>query len=749
MAFSQSKFRKNVQADDVRLAGAAIAVAQHLKSSGHLALSQDVVKTLVSNESFSTAQVETAGSVLDGIVESCEGFVTNNKSLFEGTTPAARQAMVNAMISAQNPRASLLRSADNQSYASSTGPFDKFIPHLAGIDAAKIPQATVEAYDTKPNEETLKFTAAFALTTATQNKTGELFFPTINLAPDEYAVSVEIPLLGIFPTFNYEPGQGLKEFPRRNAVGAEIDHTILRDDSLDFTPVRRSSTADLFVDSALITPYDYTNEAGETFKTSSLAIGVRATLFTVMQTDAELAKGELDQTDALDTGAELEFVDMLFTSADGNTKEVVRIPTLGLPGAQLVTSSQGLTRRMDLQFTTDDVQIDANTKLLSGADSTLLTAFAGDTAHTAWLSFSVRGDINLQDTSYEFTTGNVVAKAIRTSADVNLDPTDPTNASIFAIFSRAKVIGFKLKARRVNSNLRTLGKLVDFNTYRQTYGVRLLSPLTIQRPITNGDSQDALHAAALSYLCKVRQSNDAITTLLEERNVIRGFKRRSDVIGRQPEILGVSSWLVEPCLIEAEINLPEDVQSIEQHDRYIDVQSILTDTVKLVSYKMWQQSRWQAAANLLEGMEAPLPRVGFTVDQKHAQYINIVGDTRTVGPDFEYDKAINMDDRMYNQIAICFNYASAQPGVPHPLNHGMMLNKPETVAALNLSRTSHSRELIVHPSYRHVWLTPVLGWINVIGLDEVMTKKTTTNVEVTNPEDFPVADGGGTDPDNP
>ena len=79
----------------------------------------------------------------------------------------------------------------------------------------------------------------------------------------------------------------------------------------------------------------------------------------------------------------------------------------------------------------------------------------------------------------------------------------------------------------------------------------------------------------------------------------------------------------------------------------------------------------------------------------------------------------------------------------------MMLNKPEVVAALNLSRSSHSRELIVHPSFRHVPLCPILGVIYVKNLKEALTKKATLGVEVTNAADFPVATsntGGGTAP---
>jgi hypothetical protein len=194
--------------------------------------------------------------------------------------------------------------------------------------------------------------------------------------------------------------------------------------------------------------------------------------------------------------------------------------------------------------------------------------------------------------------------------------------------------------------------------------------------------------------------------------------------------MGISSYLVEPVLQEVEIDLAAEVTSVSQHDRRNDVQSILTDTCTITAYRLWQLSNWQAAANLLEGTEAQLPVVKLGTDMVLTQYLITTGDTRTVGPDFSYEKASTPDARVRNKIFIALGYPSANPGVPHPLDHGMMINKPEVVAALNLSRTSHSRELIVHPSFRHIPLCPILGVITVKNLDQALTTKSTVAVDI-------------------
>jgi hypothetical protein len=733
---NKSKYTKRADTTDANIAQTAFELVKTMRTDGSLQTNSDLGLVLISNESFSAGQESQAAELLDGLMVSVESF--GRMSTGKAISPQQKEAVTFALASAMNPRAHVQRQGNVKGFSAQNA-FDVFVPDHSGVDPTKLGARSLEAYDTKPNDETLQFTAAFALATATQNRFGEMFYKTVNLSPDQYAIEMEIPLISVHDTVRHELERRLTDFNKRNIVNAEIDHTILKNDTLKIVPIVRAQTADAFVDPALVAPYGVTLEDGTAVQTAPLKVNYRASLFRLSQTDAQLQKGVMDQTDALDPGAVLTGVFVQFSNADGSKKEVVRIDTRNSPLNQFTESQQGLTRRMDLQFMTDAAVIGRNTSLFNLGESELLTAFQGDAASTAWLTFSVRGDINLQDSSYEIITGSVQANTIKNAAGQPLDLTSAGAAAMVKLFADAKVIGVDIDVRKVNSNLRELGQLADFNTYRQTYGVSLGSPLAVQRPITNGDSQDALHAAALSYLCKVRQSNVAVTTLLSEVDTLRQYQKRSDIVGRQPEIMGITSYLIEPRLEEVTIDLLKEVTTTAQHERYDDITSILTDTCTIVAYKLWQMSNWQAAANLLEGTEAASPVVKLGTDLVLTQYLKINGDTRTMGPDFSYEKASSPDARIRDKIFIALGYPSNNPGVPHPLDHGMMINKPEVVAALNLSRGSHSRELIVHPSFRHIPLTPILGVVTVLNLQEALTKKATLGVEVANVADFPVA----------
>lgn len=738
---TKSKFSPNASHEDLSTMQAAFNLTSHLRDEGRLSIpSKDLMMKLLSNESFTATQSADAVEMLSTMQTTMESFNQLNpigkdeKGKAYGFSNHQLEAARFALTSAMNPLASLQRTGHKEKYKSA-GPLDVFIPDNSGLDPSKLGPRSLEAYDTKPNDETLNFTAAFAIATATQNKFGELFYKTINMSPDQYAVEMEIPLISVHPQVRHELEKKVANFFKQNIVNAEIDHTILDNDTLKIVPVYREQTKDQFVDPALIAVQDIVLESGETIKTAPLKTNYRSTLFRVAQTDAQLAKGVLDQTDALDPGAKLDAVYIQFgTGADA---EVVRIDTQGAPMNQFVESVQGMTRMMQLNFTTDSTCISDNTKLLDGTPSVLLAAFQGPTANKAWLSFSISSQIDLESANYEVLPGSIVVNTIRNAQDTQLDLEAPGQAAMVALFNTAKVIAVDIDARKVNSNLRELGQLANFNTYRQVYGVALGSPLAVQRPITSGDAQDALHAAALSYLCKVRQSNKAVTQLISEADTLRQYHKRTSYLGRSPEVMGISAYLVEPHLEELTVDLLEVITTTAQHERYSDITSYLTDMTTITAYKLWQKSNWQAAANLLEGTEAAAPEVALGTDLVLSQYLMVQGDTRTVGPDFSYKKASSPDLRVRGKIYIALNYPSANPGVPHPLDHGMMITKPEVVAALNLSRSSHSRELIVHPTFRHITLSPILGVITVLNLDAALTKKATLGVEVTNAADFP------------
>ncbi|MNX83391.1 hypothetical protein D3C86_1151530 [compost metagenome] len=97
-----------------------------------------------------------------------------------------------------------------------------------------------------------------------------------------------------------------------------------------------------------------------------------------------------------------------------------------------------------------------------------------------------------------------------------------------------------------------------------------------------------------------------------------------------------------------------------------------------------------------------------------------------------------VDQRIRHTIFWTFKRASE--GLD-PLNCGTHLWIPELISHVNVSRDeTQIREAMVQPRNRHINHLPILGKINVIGLNEVLSEGWSIPVAT-----FPVAADGGAD----
>ena len=114
-------------------------------------------------------------------------------------------------------------------------------------------------------------------------------------------------------------------------------------------------------------------------------------------------------------------------------------------------------------------------------------------------------------------------------------------------------------------------------------------------------------------------------------------------------------------------------------------------------------------------------------DPKTASFILKDGDSRTLGDDITFEKVTTVDQRVRHTIFWTFKRKSE--GLD-PLNCGTHLWIPELISHVNVSRDeTQIREAMVQPRNRHINHLPILGKINVVGLNEVLSEGWTIPVQ--------------------
>lgn len=716
-----SKFKGQV-AGQTQLDTIVNAVKNQLNRQGAAFAEPTLAKSVISMESLSgSAQQELSASISE--LNSALEHIASTAEV-SGITSAQIDAGVVAGILASNPRAHLTQAVKQDQISTESDKFISMAPGAQGDAFDSRMKAALESYDESENRNVASYSVAYNMQAAAQDEFGEMFFPTTVVTPNQAGLSVSIRITSVYNEIRRAISGAVTNFNRRNIIEAAIDPEVLRNDQTNVVPVYRDESKEYFVPATVLVPYD-TLVGTEVVTTSALAMGKKLSLSGISQTETLLETGILDASDSLDQAIKLSTVVMQVpgAAADGSDDEVFKFNVGRLPYANFMPAQQGHYRGANLNFNTSDLRLDKTTKQADGAATALLNAIVvGE--YTFRLAVGVSGSVNLDLGDTSLYASQIEVVSIRTKDGVAVAKTDAAVAAVVAKIESAKLVGYELEARFSNLNRRQRGQLLDSTNYGQTYQVPLRAPISIPRPLTNADETDSSDLASLITATRIRASNAAVEEILRVADVLKDYIGTADPVGDTPEILGTARYLVKPFFEKHVLDVEAELDSLTSTARAEDIQSLLVNKVRDIAYRMYRDSGYKPAADALAGGQAPLPLVLMGTDTVLAGYLNVTGDLRTLGGNFQHKIATTTNKNMSGKIVMTLGQQGVQDGVPNPLHFGNMAWKSELVTVLPLHRNGQtSKELTVQPAFLHVTHLPVLAIIEVKGIDAVVASK--------------------------
>ena len=593
---------------------------------------------------------------------------------------------------------------------------------LADANAQRMP--AFEAYDEKDNRNAVAYSVAYNLIAGRQNEFGETFFPTVTVTNDNVGVQVSIRLIQVYNDFKRETSGTLAQYQKRNIVKAMIDGSILKNDMTRMFPVVRTGVNEaMFVAAATIPAYDVVNE-GETIRTAPLKVGVTHDFMGLCQTDAIIANGLKDATDSIDPAVSLNNV-YVKVGAD-----VFRWKVNGLATSNFVYSPQENYRRQNLNFYTNTIMLNKDSKLIDGAAPTELAAIAtGDLVVRVKLAMSGYINVERGDTQVhglEVKVDSVYDAATGLEVPLNQAPA----SDIVTAFANAQILGYDLLAYRTNLNRRQRGQLLDVTYYNQIWAVPLRSPITMLRPVNADAQSDNSDLSALVSATFVRTSNEAVRTLVQTAGMLKEYvdsrivdtSKSLDI--RAPELFGVARFLIDPTFIGETLDVQAAINSVQSHEKAKDVAAVLVQKIRDVAYRLYRDSGFQAVVDTQAAGVEGNPTVLIGTDPMTARYLIIDGENRVAGPDFDFKVVTSPDLLVQNKLFIALGYPGRAENQLNPLHFGNMLWSPELVLTLPIARGGQiSKELTVQPRFRHIVNVPVMGVVDVENLPLAATTK--------------------------
>lgn len=643
-----------------------------------------------------------------------------------GMSPGGKNALTAAQVNAATFAGIL--AGDFKGYMGQKTEFPSVSTESMGViqshglnDAVGQRSFSMEAYDERENRNAVVYSIAYNLQSARQDEFGETLFPTITLSADNVGFGVVVNLMTVYDNVERKITGTFEDFGKKNIIRAVADSTILRKEQTRIVPVNRAQSVDKFVPNAVIAKRTIMLE-GESIDTSPLLLGKKVDLLGISQTESLLAGGISDQTYTIDPYVILKNL-YATVGADPLTADVLKFDVTNIPLSNFTYSTQNGYRVETLNFTTTSVLVN---KLTKQNDGTALGELAGIVTGDliVRLEIAATGSVNIE-TGETTVYGNAISvHNIRNAAGEMLDLSIAPAKAIVDAFATAKLIGYDLEAFRTNINMRQRGQFIDVTKYTQLYNVPLRSPITKLVPVNSDGQNDSSDLQALITTTRIRTSNEAVTALLKASDLMKSYIDSRDAAGVGPDIMGVGRFFVRPTYENQELDMQLAVDSLSSKDLPADMQAALVNKVRDIVFRLYRDSEYKAAADALTGGIAPVPEVILATDPVLARYLNVTGDLRLLGGEFNVRIVSSLDHRMAGRIFITFGvFDSERNTAPNPLNFGNMIWAPEMVLTANISRQNTiSKETVVQPRYLFVTHCPVMAELNVTNVPDVIAK---------------------------
>jgi hypothetical protein len=672
----------------------------------------------ISTESAALLMSETRGHSEDlALSETLDGLMTSIESACNAlgikANDAQKRAGAFAGVLAANPKAHLTRrikeavASEGMTLVGSAMPLDGTFERVG-----------MEAYDERENRNAVMYAIAYNMGSTRLDEFNEAHWATLTISPDQVGFGITTNLQWVYDGYQRGLTGKAQDWKKQNLIRAVANADIMKKEGTKITPVVITGENEgIFVDPTIVAPKTIVVE-GESLRTAPLAIGKKIDLIEASTTPALIKTGIMDQTDTIEPSVVLNTV---YVKIGG---DVLAIPTGNLPFSNFIAAPQGLNKNHNLNFETRSVLINRNTRQANGSALVSLKPIV-DNNWIVRLNLGLNGVLNVEFGSATVYGNNISAYNIRNSTGDELDMTVGPQAAIANLLNAGSIVGWDPLAYRSNANRRQAGQIIDVGQTTQLYNVPLRAPISVKHPAHMDMSTDASDVNALVAATRIRLNNEGVTALLNVASTLMAYVDTRDASGEGPDVLGVGRHYVRSTFFGENIDMNAIVDSVKSSERIADMQAALINKVRDYVYKMYVYSEFKAAYDALSGGVAPVPTVVLGTDPMLARYLNITGELRTLGGEFDVRVVSTLDTRVTGKIFITFGIFNEERNTaPHPLNFGNLVWGPELSLTANLSRAngSYSRETMVAPRYLFVNNCPVMTVLTVSGIPDIFDK---------------------------
>lgn len=689
--------------------------------------------TSISHESAEYANLtSTAKSYQDAVASIIRSLQIGNEAVDYSAKLSKAQINAGKFVAAfaSNPKAAIAQYTKPRSVAQDD--FNIVVDsanvegYLSGESAYNM--IAQEAFDGQNLNNAIYFSIAYNVGAATQDEFGETIYPTIAVSPTEAGISVSIEYVAIMKEFMRNVnGTVVHQVQDRVSILKKMyDSKTFGSDATALIPVWRENgvyqNTDKFVAGS---KYVEDKIAPEAVTTGALKFGEDIDILGISQTDDILAKGVMDNTDAVDRSVALSKVFIEVNNKAGNKKELISYDVSAASSKRFYPAIVGQWKKLVCSFDLKGASLNtANTKTVEGQASGALGEIAGN--YNIMFEISINGSLNVDDGSIKLTSAPLKFLGVRDENGKLIASTEQTYTDAKTLIeTKASLVGYVVDAKRTNTNVRTRGVVVSNEVYNYIYNAPFRSGITCLKPLVNyaGTDNDANRIAAQAQATGFIISNMAVNTLVDHFNALRAAAQNGGLESMAFE--GVGEKFIYPYYREEAIDLADVVDSLESSKRDQDIQANLIQRINNIAIDMIIKSNYGPAFQVLKGNSGQKITIVVATDPNLARLIVKDGVSEfEYGERFKFKIVSTFNELVRGQIFILPTVLDENKNTtPDPLNYGFCIYTPTIV--YEVSKTTNGAvagELNTIPRFLHVNNLPLGGFIKVSDVSAVFNK---------------------------
>lgn len=578
-------------------------------------------------------------------------------------------------------------------------------------------QYTQESFDSNVLGVYAPRSVLFNVIASRQDRFSEAWFETKAIAPSEGGLSISIDRQEVIPYETRAASGKHVATPRRNLLDAFVDHEILSRPSTELIPhAKADGSNDAYLVPAALVANKSRVVGDVTVTTRPLQMGKVVNMLGISSHPGLLDNGMMNTSDQIAMGGGLRSILMHLT--DGTDSEVFEFAVQSFGRSQFKKSPEGKDREVVLNFRTDSLVLDANSKTITGTPSALLADQVVTPNYVVQLKVAITGHGSLNEGDFEINSGAITVARILNAANESISLEEGDGLAIVERFAalNAKFIGWEPNMRRSNTNWRTMGDLIDVSVYTEKYDIQPGYPISVIS--ATSEEQTGAKLAGMVNANRVRTSNNALTTLINYAEHLEAAKGAIDR-GAKIDLIGMGKHLVRPFYRKDDIDVVDRVRTRRSGELVSDICWVLVDALRDMAYRMYTEANYGPALEMTTGGGDVKPTIIIGCDPIVERYLNIVGDTRLLGDRFDVKLVSTTDKRMRDRVFMSFS--RNQPGHIDCLGFGTHAIIPEMIQKITTDRdnTTFVQDRVI-PRSMHIPVLPVLAELSIQNLKQAV-----------------------------